>query len=88
MKKIHLDNGLLLEVDEKFTNDMELFEDLSEVEGGNFSCFPKVVNRILTPENKKKVYDHVRVDGHVPVDAMVKIVTEILDKLGPKGKNS
>ena len=87
MKRIHLDNGLTLEVKENALNDMELLDDLVELDEGNGYAISRVVGRILAPAEKKKLYDHLRRDGVTPIDAVVDSMKEIFDKLGDAGKN-
>ena len=42
---------------------------------------------LLGKEQKKKLYDAVRVNGRAKVTAVVDAMKEILDKLGETGKN-
>ena len=89
MKKIHLDSGLQLEVDEtKLTNNMELLDDLAAVTDGDVGAVSHILSMILDAEQKKKLYEHLRKDGIVPADAVVRSIGEIFEKLGDKGKNS
>lgn len=67
--------GLEFEVDENRLNDMEVIDtlaDLSEAEDGknvDMSKLSKLIRMVLSPEMKKKLYDHVRTpDGRVPID--------------------
>ena len=89
MKKIQLDSGLQLEIDEKvISNNMELLDDLADLDSGDAGAISRVVNRMLSKEQKKKLYNHLRVDGVVPVDAVARAISEIFTKFGDKGKNS
>lgn len=88
MKKITLENGLTLDIDEEALNDMELLDDLADLDTGNGYAIPRVVTRLLGKEQKKTLYDSVRVNGRAPVTAVVAATKEILDKLGEQGKNS
>ena len=89
MKKIQLDSGLQLEIDEKvISNNMELLDDLADLDSGDAGAISRVVNRMLSKEQKKKLYNHLRVDGVVPVDAVARSISEIFTKFGDKGKNS
>ena len=87
MKKIRLDNGLDLEIQDSVMNNMELLDDLVELDDGNGYAISRITKRILSKEEKKKLYDHLRVDGVTPVDKVVECLKEIFDKLGDKGKN-
>lgn len=89
MKKIVLENGLKLEVDEKSLNNMELLDALEEMTDGNELAISKVVKLMLGKENRKKLYDFIRdKDGRVPLEIVDKCLTEIMLLLGDKGKNS
>lgn len=88
MKDVHLDNGLTLNIQDNAMNNMELLDDLVELDAGNGLAISRVVGRILDRDEKKKLYDHLRVDGVTPVDKVVECMKEIFDKLGETGKNS
>ena len=87
MKKIRLENGLSLSVQDSAMNNMELLDDLVELDDGNGYAISRIVGRLLDKEEKKKLYDHLRVDGVTPVDKVVECLKEIFDKLGDAGKN-
>ena len=89
MKKIVLENGLELEVNEQCLNNMELLDALEEMTDGNELAISKVVKLMLGKENRKKLYDYVRdKDGRVPLEIIDKCLTEIMLLLGEQGKNS
>lgn len=89
MKKIVLENGLELEVNESALNNMELFDAMAEMTEGNALALSNVVKLMLGNDNRKKLYDYVRKeDGTVPVEQIDKCVTEIMNLLGEQGKNS
>ena len=89
MKKIMLTNGLELEVNEKSLNNMELLDALEEMASGNELAISKVVKLMLGNENRKKLYDFLRLeDGRVPLEEVDKCLTEIMNLLGEQGKNS
>ena len=87
MKKIHLDNGLQLQVKDNVLDNMELLDDLVSLDEGNGYAISRIVSRILEKDEKKKLYDHLRKDGVTPVSAVVDCMKEIFDKLGDAGKN-
>ena len=87
MKDIRLDNGLNLKIKDRALNNMELLDDLVDLDEGNGFAISRVLNRILEKDEKKKLYDHLRVDGVTPVDKVVECMKEIFDKLGDAGKN-
>ena len=87
MKKIRLENGLNLEIQDNALDNMELLDDLVELDEGNGYAIIRVVGRILDKEQKQKLYDHLRVDGVVQISKVVDCMKEIFDKLGNAGKN-
>lgn len=87
MKKIRLENGLNLEIQDNSLDNMELLDDLVELDEGNGYAISRVVGRILDKEQKQKLYDHLRVDGVVQISKVVDCMKEIFDKLGNAGKN-
>ena len=87
MKKIRLDNGLDIEVQEDALNNMELLDDLVDLDEGNGYAISRVVSRILGKDEKKKLYNHLRADGVVQINKVVDAMREIFEKLGTAGKN-
>ena len=87
MKKIRLENGLNLEIQDNALDNMELLDDLVELDEGNGYAISRVVGRILDKEQKQKLYDHLRVDGVVQISKVVDCMKEIFDRLGNAGKN-
>lgn len=89
MKKIVLENGLELEVNESALNNMELLDALADMTEGNALALSNVVKLMLGNENRKKLYNFIRKkDGTVPLEEVDKCVTEIMNLLGEQGKNS
>lgn len=88
MKKIRLDSGITLNVKDNVMDNMELLDDLVELDDGNGYAISRVVGRILEKDEKKKLYDHLRVDGVTAVSKVVEAMKEIFDKLGDNAKNS
>lgn len=88
MKKIRLDSGITLNVKDNVMDNMELLDDLVELDDGNGYAISRVVGRILDKDEKKKLYDHLRVDGVTAVSKVVEAMKEIFDKLGDNAKNS
>ncbi len=87
MKKIKLDSGLDLSVRDNIMDNMELLDDLVELDEGNGYAISRVLNRVLEPDEKKKLYAHLREDGVTKVSRVVEAMKEIFDKLGDNGKN-
>ena len=87
MKNVRLDSGINLQVKDSVMDNMELLDDLVELDEGNGYAISRVLSRMLDPEEKKKLYDHLRVDGVTKVSSVVLAMYEIFDKLGEAGKN-
>ena len=87
MREIVLSIGLTLKIDENVMDDMELLDLLAQLDDGNGYAIPRVVEHMLGKEQKKALYDSLRVNGRVPVTKVVEIMKELLEKLGETGKN-
>lgn len=86
MIEIKTNTGFVCQLPENVTNDMELVE-LMAAEMPEAFRVAKVAAHLLG-EQKKALYEHVRADGRVPVDAVEKEIRDILLALGNQGKNS
>lgn len=76
MLKGKTETGFSYEVSDESLNDYELVEVLAEVDT-NPLLLPKLVDKLLGKEQKKKLLGHLRTeDGKVPIDA---ISAEIMD---------
>lgn len=88
MKKGTTKSGFNFEIDEKVLDDMELIDAMAAAQGDDPTQISVVVVKIFGPEQRKRLYDHVRAeDGRVPVTDVANIITEIIDSLGDDGKN-
>ena len=87
MKKVRLESGINLEVRDSATNNMELLDELVALQEGDGSRISPILNYLLEKDEKKKLYDHLRVDGIVSVTAVSNALNEIFGKLGDSGKN-
>lgn len=88
MKKITLNSGLELEIDEEAMNDMELLDLLVEADDGNVLATSKAATMLLGKEQKTALYNSLRTEGgRVPADGFFKALGEIFGKLGESGKN-
>lgn len=86
MRNVTTKSGFSAELDESRLNDMELFDALTALDGGDMSVLPTVVGKIMG-ESKKALYDHVRAEnGIVPIDRVTAEIRDIVLALG--GKNS
>lgn len=81
------DSGFKFNVHDKVLNNMELVEAIAEVDT-NPLRLPGLLTMLLGDEQKKKLYDHVRIkDGSVPMDKVAAEVVAILHSIGEKQKN-
>lgn len=87
MAKVRLESGLNLDIQDNVLDNMELLDDLVDFDNGNGYAISRILARILVPEEKKKLYEHLRRDGVTPITEVTKALKEIFDKLGPTGKN-
>lgn len=87
MKNVRLESGIEIKVKDSVMDNMELLDDLVALDEGNGYAISRVLSRMVEPEEKKKLYDHLRVDGVTKVSSVVQAMKEIFDKLGEPGKN-
>lgn len=86
MLKGKTETGFSYEVSDESLNDYELVEVLAEVDT-NPLLLPKLVDKLLGKEQKKKLLDHLRTeDGKVPIDAISAEIKDIFQN--GKIKNS
>lgn len=84
MKDIKTSSGFQCQLDETCLDDMELFDAICEMEGGNLMVTPMVVSKILG-DNKKALYEHLRTsNGRVPASKVTEELSEIITALGKK----
>ena len=70
------ESGFEFTIKESTLNNFELLEVFSEVDE-NPLLLPKALNMLLGEEQKKKLYDHIRLeDGTVPTD---KVGAELIE---------
>lgn len=80
-------DGFEIELDENFLDDAEMIEAMTRL-GKDPSAFFILRDRMLTPENKARLYDHLRNEkGIVPMSAIDKALNELLTSF-KAGKNS
>lgn len=80
--------GFAFCVDENTMNDMELVDILADDTMDDSFRMSHVVRKLLPGDQRKQLYDHVRVDGRVPVDAVTAEIADIFEAMGEPGKNS
>ena len=84
MKHIRTRTGFEIDLDDSCLDDMELFEAVADVQGGNNLAIPTVIRKVCG-DSKKALYDHCRLEnGRVPTQAISDEITEIFEALGAK----
>lgn len=78
---IRTTSGFECTVDSAALNDMELLDELVAMDRGDITVYGSVLRRLLGDDGKTRLYDHVRVDGRVPIDAISKEIAEIFKEL-------
>lgn len=88
MKQIRLDRDFEISLPETALDNMELIDALAELDGGSPLAVSRACALLFGKEQRQKLYDHLRAaDGRVPVEAVVKALTNTLTELGQPGKN-
>lgn len=80
--------GFHFSVDENSMNDMELVDILADDSVDESFRISKLLKKLLPGDQRRALYDHVRVDDRVPVDSIITEVGDIFDAMGNPGKNS
>ena len=83
MKTVTTSTGFEIDIDEARLNNMELFDAVAELQGGNKLALSRVL-ALLLGDDKTRLYDHVRKDGRVPVEDVDREVAELFEALGAK----
>ena len=79
--------GFEFVVDEKKLDNMDLVDAIAESDK-NPIAITKVITLILGPEQKQRLYEHLRTeDGRVPIEEATRVVVEIFQSSNT-GKNS
>lgn len=80
MRQVTTKSGFCLELDEERLNNMELLDALADLDGGDTTALSTVMRLLLSREQKKALYDHLRTpSGTVPIDAVTKTLKEIFE---------
>lgn len=87
MRKIKLDCGAEITVDERDLSNMELLDELVAIDEGDTTSLTRIFRLLMSKEDKKALYDALREDGRVPVAKVVEALKELFDKIGEQGKN-
>lgn len=80
--------GFAFLVDKNALNDMELVDILADDTVDESFRMSRLVKKLLPGDQRKALYDHVRVNGRVPVDAVIAEVEDIFGAMEQQGKNS
>lgn len=80
--------GFHFEVDPNSMNDMELVDILADDTMDDSFRMSHVVRKLMPGDQRKALYDHVRIEGRVPVDAIIAEVEDIFAVMKTPGKNS
>lgn len=81
-------SGFRFSVDKNSMNDMELVDVLADTSLDDAFRMSHVVRKLLPGDQRKALYDHLRVDGRVPVESVAAAVEDIFAAVGNDGKNS
>ena len=83
-------SGFHFRVDENAMNDMELVDILADNTMDDSFRMSQVLRKLLPGEQRKALYDHVRVDGdnRYLVGIIGSAVEDIFTAMGQAGKNS
>lgn len=88
-KLIHVktESGFECDVNINALNDMRMLDDLVELDNGNAVVYPRVINRLLPPEDKERLYEHIQdEDGVVPIDKFGEELKQIFAAVGADQK--
>lgn len=84
MRQVTTKSGLYLEIEEERLNNMELLDALTDLDGGDGTALSTVLRLLLTKEQKKALYDHLRIPGGtVPIEAVAETLREIFEASQP-----
>ena len=71
--------GFEFEIEDEVLDDYELLEILTDIDAGDLTVVPKMVDMLLGNEQKKKLKEHVRATtGRVSTKAMMDEIALIL----------
>ena len=80
-------SGFDFSIDERVLDDMELLEAAVQARKGDRSAEIEMIQRLLGTEQKKALYDHLRVDGRVSKAAVGAALVDIFQAIDPAKKS-
>ena len=81
-------SGFAWQLDDAVLNNMELVDALAEMQGdSDILAVSRVLRLLVGDDIRKALYEHLRVDGRVPLAAVQTEITDIFSALGQTGKN-
>ena len=81
-------SGFVFLISESRLENMEMLDALAALDRGDDTQLSNVLRMLFTPEQKAKLYDHVRLeDGTVPISRITEEITAIFEA-NQKAKNS
>lgn len=88
MFKGKTNTGFSFEISDSALNNMELIDAIADAEDGNVLSMSAVSRLLLGSDQKKRLYDHVRLeDGTIPAEAFSAELISIFNEMGNVGKN-
>lgn len=78
--------GFELDIEENKADDMEVLELVFAIEDNDMHAYLKLIDKLLSTKTKERLYDHVRVNGRVPITAVANELTDILKGMQSKKK--
>lgn len=84
MARIKTKTGFEIELDSEILDDMETFEILVDIDKGEMKRLPDLLQRTLSEDQKKALYEHCRVDGRVKLSSVLNEMSQIFEELGGK----
>lgn len=81
-------SGFEFEIDSNVMDDMELVDALADTMNDNPLSFSIVCTKLFGVEQKKRLYNHLRKDGRVPLEAISNEIADVFKAMGEDGKNS
>ena len=79
-------SGFELDIDEAVMDDMEVLELVYAIDDKDLKAYMALIRKIMPEEDKKRLYEHLRVDGRVPIESFSAELTDIMKGLNSKKK--